>query len=90
MDIGRAVRPVTRPGALGLAEGAITDGRIRALGFSFDDDYPVLHEITDAYDRWTFCQIHYDYTDIENQASTEWLAYAASRGLAVVIVHAGC
>ena len=68
-------------GVLDWAEGAITDGRIRYLGFSFHDDYPAFHEIIDAYDRWTFCQIQYNYMDVENQAGTQGLEYAASRGL---------
>ncbi|MGA2749090.1 MAG: aldo/keto reductase [Verrucomicrobiota bacterium] len=69
------------------AEAAIGDGRIRHLGFSFHDNYDSFSEIISGYDRWTFCQIQYNYMDTENQAGAKGLELAAARGLAVVIME---
>jgi predicted aldo/keto reductase-like oxidoreductase len=74
-------------GALNWAEKAIGDGRIGYLGFSFHDSNELFHQIIDATDLWTFCQIQYNYMDVEYQAGTEGLEYAAGKGLAVVVME---
>ena len=69
------------------AEVAIDDRRIGAIGFSFHDDFKAFKTIVDGYDHWGLCQIQYNYMDIENQAGTRGLRYAASMGLPVVVME---
>ena len=69
------------------AEAAVRDGRIGHLGFSFHDGFDSFREIIDTYDRWDLCQIQYNYMNIEDQAGTMGLRYAASKGMAVVVME---
>lgn len=74
-------------GVLDWAERRLAEGRIGQLGFSFHDKYDVFKTIVDAYDRWSFCQIQYNYMNTNYQAGTRGLQYAHGRGMAVVIME---
>jgi predicted aldo/keto reductase-like oxidoreductase len=69
------------------AEVQMARGLIGRLGFSFHDNYDVFKEIVDSYDNWVLAQVQYNYMDEHEQAGRRGVEYAASKGLAIVVME---
>ncbi|MBR5039614.1 MAG: aldo/keto reductase [Clostridiales bacterium] len=61
-------------------------GKIKNVGFSFHDDYPVFEKWIKKY-PWDACQIQFNFMDIENQAGTKGLLLAESLGIPVIVME---
>ncbi len=74
-------------GVLDWLDRIQADGRVSHVGFSFHDHYEVFEEIIRSYDHWALAQIQYNYVNESVQAGTKGLKFAASQGLAVVVME---
>lgn len=77
---------LSRLGVPELLERYKKEGKIRWLGFSFHDEYPVFEKILTSR-NWDFCQIQLNYMDTEEQAGLRGYKLAVSRGVPVVVME---
>lgn len=77
---------ICRLGLIDWAEALQRQGRIRYLGFSFHDNYETFETILTSR-KWDFCQIQYNYINLDHQAGMKGLKMAADRGLGVVVME---
>ena len=67
-------------------EEAKAESKFKYIGFSFHDSFDAFKEIIDYYD-WDCCQIQHNYIDVDYQAGTKGLKYAASKNIPVIIME---
>jgi uncharacterized protein len=73
-------------GILQFLDKLRASNRIRFAGFSFHDEVKVFKEIVDGYD-WAMCLVQYNFYDRIYQAGTDGIAYAASKGMGIVVME---
>ncbi|MEA2095287.1 MAG: aldo/keto reductase [Candidatus Cloacimonadota bacterium] len=74
-------------GVLKWCEKKKAEGKIKHIGFSFHDSYSVFKEIVDAYDKWEFCQLQYNYMDLEFQAGEKGFKYALENNIEIIVME---
>ncbi len=70
---------------LNWVEKALASKKIGHIGFFFHDQYQFLREVIEAYDNWACCQFNYSFMDIDHHPGVTGLAYAAEKGLGVLV-----
>ncbi|KKM21056.1 hypothetical protein LCGC14_1639250 [marine sediment metagenome] len=82
----QSFQQVKKLGLIKKMEEAKANGKIKGIGFSFHDSFDVFKEIIDYY-NWDMAQIQWNFVDYNTQATTKGLEYAASKGIAVVVME---
>ncbi len=72
--------------ALDWLDRARADGKIRHIGFSFHDKYPVFKKIAERYD-WDFCQFMFNFLDTRYQAGMNGYKLAVARGMGIIAME---
>lgn len=69
-----------------LCEELRQEGKIKHLGFSFHDEYPVFEKILTHYD-WDFCQLQLNYMDMGIQAGMKGVELANERNIPLIVME---
>jgi predicted aldo/keto reductase-like oxidoreductase len=73
-------------GVVDWLEDLKAQGIIKNIGFSFHGSKNDFEELITAY-PWDFCQIQYNYMDVNNQAGKSGLLLAHSLGIPVIVME---
>lgn len=76
----------TAQGISAWAEDKKATGEIGNLGFSYHGSADGFRRLLDCY-PWDFCQIQLNYADDTSQAGLGGLAYAAAKGVPVIVME---
>jgi hypothetical protein len=60
-------------------------GQVEHIGFSFHDHFQMLRDLLSSWSRWSVCQFHFSYMDIDHDPGISGIRYAAEKGLAIVV-----
>ncbi len=74
---------VHKLGVIDFLEEAKAQGKIRHIGFSFHDKYPVFKKIVEAYD-WDFTQFMLNYLDTHYQAGISGYRFATQHNMGII------
>ena len=83
---GESFKKLQELGVFEFLSNLKENGIIRNAGFSFYGKRKDFKEIVDSYD-WEFCQIQYNYLDVNHQAGRKGLVYAGEKNLGVIIME---
>lgn len=73
-------------GVIDFCEELKAQGKIRFLGFSFHDEYDVFEEMLN-YKDWDFCQIQYNYMDVNEQAGDRGYQLTVEKNVPLIIME---
>lgn len=77
---------VTKYDIIEVCEEFRKEGKIRYLGFSFHDEYPVFEKIIKSH-NWDFCQLQLNYMDMDIQAGTKGYNLAKEMNIPIVVME---
>lgn len=83
---GDTWKKVYELGVLDFLSKLKNEKKIFNAGFSFHGLYSDFVKIIDSYD-WDFCQIQFNYLDVNYQAGLKGLEYASSKNMAIMIME---
>ena len=67
-------------------EKFMSEGMIKAIGFSYHGDFPLFREVLGYYD-WAMCQVQQNLLDSDDEVTEEGIREAGKKGCALVIME---